>query len=180
MMKLAKQYWILGLLALLTTGFAHAQKDDPRSTALSEAKAYFYPVSLVGVPLTKRQMIYVPTYSHIYLSGKGKRELATTLSLRNTDPKQRIIINAVRYYNTNGDLLEELVKNDYALNSMATMVFVIEQKDKRGGSGANFIIEWAAETATSQPIFQAVMAGISGTQSMSFITDGQVVEVEVP
>ena len=63
---------------------------------------------------------------------------------------------------------------------MATMVFVIEQKDQRGGSGAHFIIEWAAETATSQPVFQAVMAGISGTQSISFITSGQVIDGQTP
>ena len=86
-MKLIQSYGLLGILSLLISSFAYTQENDPRSLALNEAKAYFYPVSLEGAQLAKQQMIYVPTYSHVYLSGKGKRQLATTLSLRNTDPK---------------------------------------------------------------------------------------------
>lgn len=53
------------------------------------------------------QTIYVPVYSHIYHQDQQKIfNLAATLSIRNTDLTNPIIITSVRYYDSDGKLLE--------------------------------------------------------------------------
>ena len=60
------------------------------------------------VKLTTGQTFYVPIYSHIYSGLKGRPfELAATLSVRNTDPKNSITIISVKYYDTDGNLIKE-------------------------------------------------------------------------
>ena len=61
------------------------------------------------IGLSDGQTIYAPAYSHIY---NGNREqpflLTVTLSIRNIDPKHRIKITVVDYYETQGKLLKNI------------------------------------------------------------------------
>jgi Protein of unknown function (DUF3124) len=51
------------------------------------------------------QTVYVPVYSHIYHHNKQEIfELAVTLSIRNTDLTNPIVITSVRYYNSEGKM----------------------------------------------------------------------------
>jgi hypothetical protein len=62
------------------------------------------------------QTIYVPVYSHIYIRDKSRViNLAVTLSIRNTDAQNPIRINSARYYDTNGALVREYVKEPLRL-----------------------------------------------------------------
>ena len=122
------------------------------------------------------ETIYVPVYSHIYVRGKNKRMIETTLSIRNTDMNNEIIVSSVRYYDTDGKEVEVYLDAPYRLLPLATTEFVVEQNDMRGGSGANFVVKWAAPVNVAKPIVEAVMVGISGTHSVSFIRSGHVIE----
>lgn len=55
---------------------------------------------------------------------------------------------------------------------METLEIVIAEVDKKGGTGANFIFEWAAKPITSSPIFEAVIISTYGQQGLSFMTHG--------
>ena len=59
-------------------------------------------VTLANTKIIMGQTIYVPIYSHIYHDNSQKNviNLSATLSIRNTDLKNSIIITAVRYYDT--------------------------------------------------------------------------------
>ena len=57
---------------------------------------------------------------------------------------------------------------------LATVSYVVSQRDNTGGSGANFIIEWDAERAVDAPVIESVMIGVQGNQSFSFKTEGRV------
>ena len=61
------------------------------------------------VPLWKSQRIYVPIYSHIYLTDKRKikLDLSVTLSIRNTDDAKPIIFQVVDYFNSEGTLVKK-------------------------------------------------------------------------
>jgi hypothetical protein len=59
---------------------------------------------------------------------------------------------------------------------MASIDFVVNLSDMRGGSGANFIIKWAASETLSRPVIQAVMVNNTGNRAFSFITDGYIVK----
>lgn len=118
------------------------------------------------------RIVYVPVYSHIYAEGGREQLLEATLSIRNTDLEHSIAITSVRYYDTDGRLLEEYLENTVALGPLASTDFLVEQRDKAGGSGANFLVEWAAETVVAEPVIEAVMVRVGGNQAFAFRTSG--------
>ena len=137
-----------------------------------DAGNHFSEVEADAVKITATCPVYVPAYSQIYLSEKAIARLAVTLSIRNIDPKNRILVRKIDYFDTQGTLVDTLLDGLFALAPMSTASFVIEQQDMRGGAGANFIVEWAAEGNVSQPIIEAIMAGYEGTKGLSFSSRG--------
>lgn len=128
--------------------------------------------------LSKGQTIYVPVYSHIY---GGDREqplyLAATLSIRNTDPAHPINVLEVNYFDSEGALIKKYLDNPIRLNAMATMRYVVKASDKAGGSGANFIVRWAADRKINPPLIESIMIGTQMQQGISFTSRGQVIQV---
>ena len=123
------------------------------------------------------QTIYVPIYSHVYHDdGKKAFNLAATLSIRNTDLENPIVITFVRYYDTNGKLLRQYLEQAIQLGALASTDFVIDTTDTSGGAGAKFIVEWIAQTEVSEPIIEAVMIGSGYQQGISFISSGKAIE----
>jgi len=122
------------------------------------------------------QMLYVPVYSHIYAKGGKPFLLEATLSVRNTDPNEDITIASVRYYDTNGNLIKDYLEKPMLLKSLATAEFLVAQKEIEGGSGANFIVEWVSDTKVNQPVIEAVMIGIEGQTSISFVRTGVAID----
>ena len=126
--------------------------------------------------LLKGQMLYVPAYSHIY---SGNREqpflLTVTLSIRNIDPKHTIEITVVDYYETQGRLLKKFIDTPIKLKPLESLRYVIPEKDKSGGSGANFIVEWQSESLVNPPIVESIMISTKSTQGVSFTSRGKEV-----
>ncbi|NEU74695.1 DUF3124 domain-containing protein [Hassallia byssoidea VB512170] len=123
------------------------------------------------------QTIYVPIYSHIYHDDRQKTlNLAATLSIRNTDLTNRIIITSVRYYDSNGKLVKQYLERPIELGTMASCDFVVNRTDTSGGLGANFIVEWLAQTQVSEPVVEAVMIATEFQQGISFISPGRVIK----
>jgi len=122
------------------------------------------------------QTIYVPIYSHIYYENRQKSfELAATLSIRNTDLTNPMIVTSVRYYDSNGKLIRQYIERPIQLNALASTNFVVDRNDTSGGSGASFIVEWVAQTQVSEPIVEAVMIGSALQQGISWISPGKVI-----
>jgi hypothetical protein len=116
---------------------------------------------------------YVAIYSEIYNKTKDSRfNLTATLSLRNTSFTHSIYISAVDYYNSAGERIKMFLENPIELKPMQSMEYVIEEKDKSGGTGANFIINWAADSPAAEPIFEGIMISTNGQQGISFTSTG--------
>ena len=126
--------------------------------------------------LTDGQTIYVPVYSHIY-SGNNERPflLAATLSIRNIDPKHSIKITAIDYYETQGKFLKHHLQKPLILNPLESKRYIIPEKDKTGGSGANFIVEWQSENFANPPIVESIMIGAQSSQGISFTSRGRAI-----
>lgn len=122
------------------------------------------------------QMVYVPVYSHIYAKGGKPFLLEITLSVRNSDPKEDISITSVSYYDTKGNLIKDYLDKPMSLKALATVEFLVAQKEIAGGSGANFVVEWVSDRKVNQPIIEAVMVGIEGQTSISFVRTGTASE----
>ena len=120
--------------------------------------------------LRVHEAAYIPVYSHIYHDGGRPYLLETTLSIRNVDPKKPIYVGAADYYDTDGELSTQKLDRLIKLAPLQTIEFLIERHDVAGGSGANFIVEWHAESdKVHAPLIEAVMVGRSGTHAISFV-----------
>lgn len=124
--------------------------------------------------LSSGQTVYVPAYSHIYAGNREMPILLTiTVSIRNIDLENSLTVTSVDYYETQGKLLERFVAAPVVLGPLQSMRFVIPERDKAGGSGANFIVRWEAGTPVNAPIIEAVMIGAERQQGISFTSRGR-------
>ncbi len=169
---------IVLIITSLMAGCSDTNWEPTPVVTVPKSSTFFFPVETIDDDaISVGQLIYVPVYSRVHLSGLGVRELAVLLSIRNTDLEHPIIVRLVQYYDTDGTMLEDYLSESYQLAPLATADFVIDQADTRGGTGANFLVEWVAEqSSVNVPIVEAVMAGISGSQGLSFIRNGQVID----
>lgn len=128
------------------------------------------------IQLSKGQTVYVPAYSHIY---SGNREipflLTVTLSIRNIDLDHPITITVVDFYETQGKFLKKYLDKPVQLGPLESTRYIVPQKDKSGGSGANFLVEWKSEKAVNPPIIESVMIGTQFQQGISFTSRGQAI-----
>jgi hypothetical protein len=123
------------------------------------------------------QTIYVPIYSSIYYENQARSlNLAATLSVRNTDLNHPLTIRVIRYYSTDGKLLQEYLDKPLQLPALASKSFVVERLENKGGTGANFIVEWTAATTVSEPVVEAVMISAQAGQGISFLSPGRVIK----
>jgi hypothetical protein len=129
------------------------------------------------IRLVSGQTVYVPIYTHIYSGLKGRPfDLAATLSIRNTDPRQSITIVSVTFYDTEGKLIENYIDTPLQLGVLASTRYVIKEGEKKsGGSGANFMVIWKSDASVNPPIIEAIMIGAKSGQGISFVSRGQVV-----
>jgi len=103
------------------------------------------------------QTLYVPAYSHIYSANNEQPFLlAVTLSIRNTDQHNQIRITRIDYYETQGKLLVEYLDTATVLGPLESLRYVVPERDESGGSGANFIVEWAADKCTNPPVVETI------------------------
>jgi len=128
------------------------------------------------IGLSDGQALYVPAYSHIY-SGNRERPflLAVTLSIRNIDASHSIKITRVDYYETQGKLLKKYLDKPVVLNPLESIRYVIPEKGKSGGSGANFIVEWKSDNFVNPPLVESIMIGTQSQQGVSFTSRGRVI-----
>ncbi|NJB69388.1 hypothetical protein GGQ74_003090 [Desulfobaculum xiamenense] len=125
---------------------------------------------------SRGQTIYVPSYSHIYHGMKNRSvQLTTMLSVRNTNPRETITLTAVKYYDTDGNLVRNYLPEPVSVGSMATREFIVALKDTQGGSGANFIVEWTSDKQVTNPIVETLMISTESSLGISFLCEGRVI-----
>jgi len=116
---------------------------------------------------------YLSIYSSIYDgTEKTLHHLTATASMRNVSNTDTIYILKAEYYNTKGDLIRTYFDKPIFVKPLETIEIVIDQDDKYGGTGANFVFDWAVKSNNHEPIFEAVMISTTGQQGISFTTRG--------
>ena len=120
-----------------------------------------------------KQTFYVPIYSDIYTDRDNHKVLlSATLSVRNTTLKKSLYVNKIDYYDTGGTLIKSYLTKPIELPAMATLNYIVEKEEDKGGSGANFIIEVEGVDETVKPVIEAVMIGNFSNKGFAFSTEG--------
>lgn len=116
---------------------------------------------------------YLSVYSEIYSQTEHiTHDLTVTVSMRNINLTDTIFINHAEYYDTKGKAIRKYFPKTIFISPMETVEIVIDQIDKEGGSGANFLFDWTVKPGTNVPLFEGVMISTSGQQGISFTTQG--------
>jgi len=56
----------------------------------------------------------------------------------------------------------------------------VAREDRRAGTGANFVVEWAADGPISEPVIEAVMIGTQGNATYLFVSPGRPERIVQP
>ena len=124
--------------------------------------------------LSRGQTLYVPVYSNIFSAPrKIPFNLATMLSIRNTDMTHSITVASADYYDTRGRLLKRFYQRPFTLAPLESTYVFIPEDDISGGTGANFIVRWYAAREVNIPLIESVMTGMKSGQGISFTGPGR-------
>ncbi len=141
-------------------------------------------VAALSLPLSAQvrtmrgQTVYVPVYSHIYY-GDRERDfilLSATLSIRNTDMAASMTVLSADYYDSKGNLVERFISQPVTMRPLESVRYIVRESDARGGSGANFIVRWRADSRINEPVIESVMIGVRGQQGISFTSRARVIQ----
>jgi hypothetical protein len=130
------------------------------------------------------QVLYLPIYSHIWhgeidnQSQPMKALVSVSVSIRNTDPVKSIRVTSAQYFDTDGKKLREYVTAPKSIGPMGTHELFVPRSDDTGGSGANFVIVWKADTPASQPIVEGLHANLPAGRSIAFTTTARPIPAD--
>ncbi|TYL83452.1 DUF3124 domain-containing protein [Bradyrhizobium cytisi] len=117
---------------------------------------------------------YVPAYSSVAMSqGKLRVDFSVTLSVHNASETQALVVRRIAYFDTAGKQVESYLKAPVAVKPLATVSIFIPTDDVRGGTGANFIVDWAATGEIAEPVVEALMVGGVANAHYAFISQGR-------
>jgi hypothetical protein len=121
---------------------------------------------------------YVPVYSSVSMSqGKLRADFSVTLSVHNASETRPLILKRIAYFDTSGKMVESYIKSAVALKPFATVEVFIAANDVRGGTGANFVVDWAATGEIAEPAVEALMVGGVGAGHYAFISQGRPIRL---
>lgn len=169
-------FGFLACLLLVQIPAARAQSGAPGGNIEQNFSA-----SLAAVPtepLTVSGAFYVPVYSSVSMAqGKLRADFSVTLSVHNASETRPLVLKRVAYFDTSGKMVESYLKAPVALKPFSTIEVFIPTSDVRGGTGANFVVDWAATGEIAEPAVEALMVGGVGAGHYAFISQGRPIRL---
>jgi hypothetical protein len=121
---------------------------------------------------------YVPVYSSVSMSqGKLRADFSVTLSVHNASDTRPLVLKRIVYFDTAGKQVESYLTAPVALKPFSTVEVSIAAADVRGGTGANFVVDWAATGEIAEPVVEALMVGDVGAAHYAFISQGRPIRI---
>lgn len=164
---------ILAALSILCVLPAGAQTAGPIEQNFAS--------SLTAIPtenLAVTGAFYVPVYSSVLMSqGKLRADFSVTLSVHNASETRPLVLKRIAYFDTSGKMVESYLKSPVALKPFSTVEIFIAANDVRGGTGANFVVDWAATGEIAEPAVEALMVGSVGPGHYAFTSQGRPIRI---
>jgi hypothetical protein len=121
---------------------------------------------------------YIPAYSSVSMSqGKTRADFSVTLSIHNASETRPLVLKRIAYFDNTGKMVESYLKAPIALKPFSTVEVFVPTTDVRGGTGANFVVDWAATGEIAEPVVEALMLGGLGSGHYAFISQGRPIKI---
>jgi uncharacterized protein DUF3124 len=176
MCHIRKGCFVLAVMAGLSA--LHAPAAQAQAAA---GIAQTFADSLTALPaenLGVSGAFYVPVYSSVSMSqGRTRADFSVTLSIHNASETRPLVLRRIAYFDTSGKMVESYLKTPVALKPFATIEVFVPTTDVRGGTGANFVLDWAASAEIAEPVVEALMVGGLGSGHYAFISQGRPIKV---
>lgn len=167
------KFVILILGCLLWPAYGSAQPAPPVEQVFANSLTTM-PAGNLGVS----GAFYVPVYSSVSMSqGKLRADFSVTLSIHNASETRPLVIRRIAYFDTAGKIVETYLKAPIAMKPFSTIEVFVPTTDVRGGTGANFLMDWAATDEIAEPVVEALMVGGLGSGHYAFISQGRPVKM---
>lgn len=123
----------------------------------------------------KGQLLYLPVYSNVpYQLDTVKFNMSAFVAIHNTDLYNKIVLSKVLYFNHEGRLVDDFLPNgSVSIPPLATKDFYIPYEDQ-SGTGANFLIEWSADTLVNEPLIESVTLSVKPNNSVAVLSQGKI------
>jgi len=168
----------LFLVVLFCLFVVHSHSAEAQTAASIEQS---FASSLTAVPVENLAVagaFYVPVYSSVAMSqGKLRADFSVTLSIHNASESRPLVLKRIAYFDTAGKMVESYLKAPIALKPFSTVEVFIPTTDVRGGTGANFAVDWAATSEIAEPAVEALMVGSIGSGHYAFISQGRPIKL---
>ncbi|PTX44526.1 uncharacterized protein DUF3124 [Christiangramia gaetbulicola] len=162
-----------GFLLFLLIGLFTSCKDEKTISSYDPVNWETREAKINLLDSLQQGKTYLSVYSEIYSQSEHKtHKLTSTVSMRNMNSRDTIFIKKAEYFNTEGEAIRSYFNHPIYIAPLETVEIVVDETDTEGGTGANFIFEWAIKNNTSKPLFEGVMISTSGQQGLSFTTSG--------
>lgn len=166
--NMKKGIFILGLFSLLLSCKENKEISSYDPVNWNERSAAISPFDSLEEGST-----YLSVYSEIYSQTEHRtHNLTATVSMRNIDTKDTLYVEKAEYFNTHGEPIRIYFEKPIYVAPMETVEIVVDETDMEGGTGANFVFEWAKKRSAPDPLFEGVMISTSGQQGLSFTSRG--------
>src|SRR4051794_11697505 len=166
-------FLLLGALALIGVPEARAQ-----GAGYIEQNFAGSLTAVPSEPLNVAGSFYIPVYSSVAMSqGKLRADFSVTLSIHNASETRPLVLRRVAYFDTGGEKGEKYLKAPVALKPFSTVEVFVPATDVRGGTGANFVVDWAAAGEIAEPVVEALMFGGVGSGHYAFVSQGRPIKV---
>jgi hypothetical protein len=167
-------------LLVILAGLSTLHASSARAQAAGGIEQNFAG-SLTAVPtenLAVSGAFYVPVYSSVSMSqGRLRADFSVTLSVHNASETRPLVLKRIAYFDTVGKPVESYLKAPIALKPFSTVEVFIAATDVRGGTGANFVVDWAATGEIAEPAVEALMVGSVGNGHYAFISQGRPIRI---
>ncbi|SDS18232.1 DUF3124 domain-containing protein [Gramella sp. MAR_2010_147] len=162
-----------GILLILLMGLIASCEDEKTISSYNPVNWETRSAEIPEIDSLVRGKSYLSVYSEIYSQTEHRtHNLTTTVSMRNINMSDTIYINKAEYFNTEGAPIRTYFDHPIYIAPLETVEIVVDETDIAGGTGANFVFEWAIKNAISEPLFEGVMISTSGQQGLSFTSQG--------
>ena len=121
-----------------------------------------------------KESVYVPAYSDLYYESQEKKTFFTViLSLRNISFTDTLYFTNIDYYSSHGKLLRQYIDQVLVLKPMESMEYIVEEAEKEGGTGANFVVSYSAKASLkNHPFIESIMMGNLDNYRFAFTSPG--------
>jgi hypothetical protein len=150
----------------------YVQPNQPRDFDPGVMREDMTPVKSIS-----GQVLYMPVYSNIpYQIDTGMFDMSAFVSIHNTDINSKLELSQVLYFNQDGKLVDDFLKGQKVyIEPLATKEFYIPYEDK-SGTGANFLIEWIADTLITEPLIESVTLNLKPNNTVAIKSQGRIIK----